>query len=142
MPKPIFAPNSNSSPDPAPSPCYRLELASGLIDRTHWWKNNNGTEPANIWWLHGEGPLTGTLAGRIWHDRRPATDAEIEMWLEIQRLREQLAARDRAVMDNLCGASFEHVKNTCTLPAGHTGEHLVYADGTVMLRPNLERAPL
>jgi hypothetical protein len=108
---------------------YRLERADGLIDRTHWWKDLNTREKCNLWWLTGEGLLTGTLAGRRWRESRPATEAEVEFWSEIKRLENSHA----------CGAHFEHTSQTCELATGHSGNHLVRIEGGHLDRPYLER---
>lgn len=50
------------------SAAYKLELVTGEVDRTTWWKDENHKEPAGVWWLTG-----GGLS-------RPATDVEIEFW--------------------------------------------------------------
>lgn len=47
---------------------YRLELVTGEVDRTTWWKDENRREPANVWWITGPGT------------NRPATDVEIDLW--------------------------------------------------------------
>lgn len=49
---------------------YQLELVTGLIERTTWWKDENHKEPANVWWLTGPGTS------------RPANDIEIDLWLQ------------------------------------------------------------
>lgn len=51
---------------------YRLELVTGEVDRTTWWKDENRREPANVWWITGPGTS------------RPATDIEIDLWLQFQ----------------------------------------------------------
>lgn len=55
---------------------YRLELATGEIDRTTWWKDENRKEPANMWWLYGPS------------ESRPATVAEIDLWLQLHAAKE------------------------------------------------------
>lgn len=57
---------------------YRLELHTGIVDRTTWWKNEDRREPANVWRTHGPG---------CGADGRPSTDVEIELWKAIEELR-------------------------------------------------------
>ena len=52
-------------------PNYSLQLVTGKVDHTHWWKNLDTKEPANVWWLTGCG------------ESRPATEVEIELWLRL-----------------------------------------------------------
>lgn len=47
---------------------FRIELITGLVERTSWWKDENKMVPANVWWLYGPGVS------------RPATDIEIDLW--------------------------------------------------------------
>jgi hypothetical protein len=51
---------------------YKLTQATGLVDRTHWNKDENAKEPCGVWWLTG-----GGLS-------RPATDVEQDMWFRLQ----------------------------------------------------------
>ena len=69
-----------SSPQPRAWPPvhtgYTLTLVTGPVDRTHWWKNLDRKEPANVWWLTGGGL------------NRVATDVEIELWQRVQGLQD------------------------------------------------------
>lgn len=49
---------------------FKLELITGLVDRTTWWKDENTRESANVWWITGPGVS------------RPATVEEIDLWLQ------------------------------------------------------------
>lgn len=57
---------------------YTLTLITGQVDHTHWWKNLDVKEPANIWWLTG-----GGLS-------RPATEVEVELWRTAEAFRHAL----------------------------------------------------
>jgi hypothetical protein len=46
---------------------YKLELVTGNVPRSHWWKNSDTVESADVWWLTGGGL------------NRAATDVEIEL---------------------------------------------------------------
>ena len=62
---------------------YRLELSTGMVIQTGWWKPSEDYSkvPANVWWLYGENN------GQVFMSR-PANDIEIELW---QRLQSALA---------------------------------------------------
>jgi len=47
---------------------YHLELVTGEVDLTTWWKDGNQRVPANVWWLTGPGIS------------RPATSIEVDLW--------------------------------------------------------------
>lgn len=64
---------------------YTLELATGLVDRTTWWKDENTREPANVWWLTGGG------------ESRLATVVEIDLWTRLQHAEALLAAQREAI---------------------------------------------
>lgn len=51
---------------------YTLELSTGLVDRTTWWKDENTRVPSGVWWLTGNG------------ESRPATPIEIDLWERLQ----------------------------------------------------------
>jgi hypothetical protein len=53
---------------------YKLELVTGKVPRSHWWKNSDTVESADVWWLRGGGL------------NRPATDVEIELHQRIKEV--------------------------------------------------------
>lgn len=55
---------------------YRLTHYNGPVEHTTWWKDENRIEPADVWWLEGAGIS------------RPATDIEIDLWLQIHKANE------------------------------------------------------
>ena len=62
-----------------PDAVYSLELVTGKVDYTTWWKDCHARGPANVWWLTGKNPKTGST-----FTSRPATDVEVELWKRLQ----------------------------------------------------------
>lgn len=59
---------------------YRIEHVVTEIEQTHYWKDLNAKRPADVYWL------TGERNGKVF-ESRCATEVEIELYKEIERLR-------------------------------------------------------
>lgn len=116
----------------AKTPDYRIELCAGKVRKGTWWKPTPDytTEPANVWWVTGGGVS------------RPATDVEIYLQSQIEKLTAQVVEVSKAYGKErsrsiACGADFEHTSAKCELPTGHAGNHVTRTDGGALIRPQI-----